>query len=131
VTEPTQEQLRTEAYWRSTIARELYDRADQMERNAWSKTAGMALASIVRDAGNKVGQMPDRRPARVLVAVDLTREYHWGRAWAPSELEAECPCPKARCGFVIRGQASDHCDQHNGRKTMRGGHFADRCPGGA
>jgi hypothetical protein len=57
MTEPTQEQLRTEAYWRSTIARELYDRADQMERESWSKTA-----SIVRDAGDKVGQMPDRTP---------------------------------------------------------------------
>lgn len=53
--------------------------------------------------------------------------YHWGRAWAPSDIEAKCPCPKAPCGYVIRDQESPDCDQHNGNRTMRGGHSAERC----
>jgi hypothetical protein len=62
MSEPTQEQLRTEAYWRSTIARELYARAEQIERETETPSLGVALAAVVKHAAGKVGQMPDRPP---------------------------------------------------------------------
>ncbi|TDC42123.1 hypothetical protein E1166_08905 [Micromonospora sp. KC213] len=56
-------------------------------------------------------------------------EYHWGRAWSPTQDEATCPCAKAPCGYVIRSADSAGCEYHGPMQTMRGGHPADRCPG--
>ncbi|MFY1658555.1 hypothetical protein [Micromonospora sp. WMMD1274] len=55
-------------------------------------------------------------------------EYHWGRAWSPTQDEATCPCPKAPCGYVIRSSEPTGCELHGPMQTMRGGHPADRCP---
>ncbi|MEO3922669.1 hypothetical protein ABGB07_02120 [Micromonosporaceae bacterium B7E4] len=62
MTEPTQEQLRTEAYWRSTISAELYAEAENIERTFETKALGVAVSAIVAHIAGKVGQMPDRRP---------------------------------------------------------------------
>ncbi|AYF30625.1 hypothetical protein CSH63_24910 [Micromonospora tulbaghiae] len=56
-------------------------------------------------------------------------EYHWGRAWSPTQDEATCPCPKAPCGYVVRSSEPTGCELHGPMQTMRGGHPADRCPG--
>ncbi|MFI2577717.1 hypothetical protein ACH5AJ_36590 [Streptomyces rochei] len=55
-------------------------------------------------------------------------EYHWGRAWSPTQDEATCPCPKAPCGYVVRTAESTGCELHGPSETMRGGHFAASCP---
>ncbi|MFE7868825.1 hypothetical protein ACFUYE_00535 [Micromonospora humida] len=55
-------------------------------------------------------------------------EYHWGRAWGPTQDEATCPCPKAPCGYVVRTSEATGCELHGPSETMRGGHFAASCP---
>lgn len=58
-------------------------------------------------------------------------EAHIARAFSgPSELEADCPCPKAPCGGVINSQRDPHCPQHaiSACKTIRSSHLAANCP---
>jgi hypothetical protein len=57
--------------------------------------------------------------------------WHVGRSWTGHDIEDRCPCPKAPCGLVEQRSLTGGCDEHNGRQTMRQGHAADRCPGGA
>ncbi len=57
--------------------------------------------------------------------------WHIGRAWTGHEIEDTCPCPKASCGLVEQRSLTGGCDQHNGTKTTRQGHPAERCPGEA
>ena len=54
---------------------------------------------------------------------------HFGRSFANTHIEDECPCEKAPCGLVDRYDLD--CAEHNpmSAKTMRQGHFAEQCPG--
>lgn len=57
---------------------------------------------------------------------------HWSRHWdGPGELEYRCPCPKAPCGMVVRGDHAAGCEQHapEATRTQRSGHEPDECPG--
>lgn len=57
---------------------------------------------------------------------------HWSRHWeGPGELEYRCPCPKAPCGMVVRGDHAEGCEQHapEATRTQRSGHEPDACPG--
>ncbi|MFF0721323.1 hypothetical protein [Micromonospora sp. NPDC003816] len=78
-------------------------------------------ADVRAQADTQPAQEPTAQPTQVL-------EYHWGRAWSPTQDEATCPCPKAPCGYVIRQQTAAECEYHGPAQTMRGGHPADRCP---
>jgi hypothetical protein len=54
---------------------------------------------------------------------------HMGRSWSGSELEDECPCPKAPCGLVPSDTVDPKCDQHAPErcKTMRQVHSSAVC----
>lgn len=55
---------------------------------------------------------------------------HVGRSWTGTRIEDECPCPKEACGLVDTARAVPECTQHpvSAMKSIRQGHFADRCP---
>ncbi|MGY0067694.1 hypothetical protein ACWZEH_12880 [Streptomyces sp. QTS137] len=58
---------------------------------------------------------------------------HIGRSFRgmSNDIEANCPCPKARCGLVVQEEVVEACGQHHwsAAKTMRQSHPADQCPG--
>lgn len=58
---------------------------------------------------------------------------HVGRAWAGHSIEDECPCLQQLCGLVDYGLAHPDCEHHpaSRMKSMRQGHRAKDCPGGA
>lgn len=66
------------------------------------------------------------------VSADATG-WHVGRSWTGHPLEDICPCPQEPCGLIDSAKASPDCDQHPWRraKSMRQGHRAEDCPGGA
>ncbi|WP_431892692.1 hypothetical protein [Micromonospora haikouensis] len=91
------------------------------------------LAQIERDAAVldatlRAGDVDDHMTPAYPATSPTLGEYHWGRAWAPTQDEATCPCPKAPCGYVVRTAARTGCEYHGPTTTMRGGHTADRCP---
>lgn len=57
------------------------------------------------------------------------KEWHGGRSWGdwPGELEKDCGCPKAPCGFILLDSAT--CSEHRmaAGKSMRHVHEADSC----
>lgn len=61
------------------------------------------------------------------MTAEASSSWHTGRSWSGTPLEDGCPCRKGPCGLVA--ERSPDCDQHDGRKTIRQSHPADRCPG--
>ncbi|GHJ11194.1 hypothetical protein TPA0907_55610 [Micromonospora humidisoli] len=87
------------------------------------------LAQIERDAAqHQDAVLAGTARDEMTPAYPAVGEYHWGRAWAPTQDEATCPCPKAPCGYVIRTAEATGCELHGPSQTMRGGHFAASCP---
>lgn len=87
------------------------------------------LAQIAREdaqvqadiaAGRVADQLGDPPPA----------SHHITRGNSPSDIEADCPCPKAPCGGVDTRHTNPACEHHpaDRAKTMRQMHRADRCP---
>lgn len=58
----------------------------------------------------------------------IDRQSHESRSTAPTDLERQCPCPKARCGAVRK--RVEECPEHAeaARKTMRNRHTPETCP---
>ena len=56
-------------------------------------------------------------------------EFHVGRSWEGSPLEAICPCVKEACGLVGKG-VDQACDQHGfkAQRTLRQIHWEANCP---
>ncbi|MEF9521336.1 hypothetical protein [Streptomyces sp. RB13] len=55
---------------------------------------------------------------------------HVGRDFTGTRLETDCPCPKARCGLVLRDRIRGDCPHHADPISMRQSHTDRTCPGG-
>lgn len=55
---------------------------------------------------------------------------HIGRHFFGTEIETDCPCPKAACGLVVENQADPNCAEHHmdHAPTIRQGHPDSQCP---
>ncbi len=76
----------------------------------------------------------DARPtADSLRTEAATVAWHVGRSWSGTEIEDGCPCTKAPCGLVDQDAVDQACTEHPlvRAKSLRQGHPADRCTGGA
>jgi hypothetical protein len=49
---------RTEAAWRSKLARELYDLAEKLGKECETRSLGVAISAVVEHAANQIGKMP-------------------------------------------------------------------------
>jgi hypothetical protein len=61
----------------------------------------------------------------------MNKSAHRGRSFTGYDLEDNCPCIKEPCGLVDLEKANEKCSEHafGSSKTMRQGHYADKCPG--
>lgn len=49
---------RIEAIWRAKLEREVYDYADKVRRSSTNAATGVAIGSIIEQAGSLIGKMP-------------------------------------------------------------------------